>query len=113
MRLAGWSEMPIVQQKHRSDSGSNVRKKSLVQCFTVGYESESDINSDEDAELQKIQKVGLLSVSLGARPAYDKSWDGTNKKVIVILQGVKEYFYWFCLGKMELFSNLTHNDSHR
>lgn len=65
--------MPIVQQKHRSDSGSNVSKNSLVQCFTVGYESESDINSDEDAELQKIQKVGLLSVSLGARPAYDKS----------------------------------------
>lgn len=57
--------MPILQQKSKADNtASQVRKNSLVQCFAAGYGSESEIDSDEDAELQKIQKVGMLHVCL-------------------------------------------------
>lgn len=70
MRL-GRSEIPIPSQKSGSSNSSNsqknslpgsrssskTRKNSLVQCFSTGYESGSDIDSDEDAALQIIQKV--------------------------------------------------------
>ena len=57
--------MPILQQKSKADNtASQVQKNSLVQCFAAGYGSESEIDSDEDAELQKIQKVGVLYVCL-------------------------------------------------
>ncbi|XP_078341209.1 cyclin-dependent kinase 17-like isoform X3 [Crassostrea virginica] len=59
--------MPILQQKSKADNtASQVRKNSLVQCFAAGYGSESEIDSDEDAELQKIQKEVAKRLSLPA-----------------------------------------------